>query len=201
MPTYHHPLLGAVRFSVLSRKQGTVHLLDRWEEKNLIPVSVPELVGKPLYTPDGAPFRGVLFWHRRGAAQLKAAWAEVAAKGLLDNVRTFDGAFHPRLIRGSRTRLSLHALGIAFDINAPWNPLGEPPAAAGTPGSVRELVPIFIKHGFLWGGHFRSRPDGMHFEIARFTAPLQPTFSEEAPESEAEIFPAQEEVATVSSPV
>jgi len=27
-------------------------------------------------------------------------------------------------------------------------------------------VPLANEHGFYWGGHFRHRPDGMHFEIA-----------------------------------
>ncbi len=31
---------------------------------------------------------------------------------------------------------------------------------------VRELVPIAHRWGFYWGGHFASRADGMHFEVA-----------------------------------
>ena len=32
--------------------------------------------------------------------------------------------------------------------------------------SAKQLVPLANKHGFYWGGHFESRPDGMHFEMA-----------------------------------
>jgi hypothetical protein len=73
----------------------------------------------------------------------------------------------PRFIRGSHSVLSNHAYGTAFDINAPWNALGVRPALVGKPGSVRELVPLAAEHGFAWGGHFRTRPDGMHFELVR----------------------------------
>ena len=41
------------------------------------------------------------------------------------------------------------------------------PAPAGAEGSVRELVDIANAHGFFWGGHFKGRPDGMHFEVAK----------------------------------
>lgn len=36
----------------------------------------------------------------------------------------------------------------------------------GKQGCVRELVEIATEQGFYWGGHFKSRPDGMHFEVA-----------------------------------
>lgn len=72
----------------------------------------------------------------------------------------------PRFVRGSRTTLSNHSWGTAFDINYAWNCLGALPALRGEKGSVRELVPIAHRHGFYWGGHF-SRRDGMHFEVAR----------------------------------
>lgn len=49
---------------------------------------------------------------------------------------------------------------------------------------MRELVPIANDFGFYWGGHFRSRLDGMHFEIAELR-PAAP-----APERE----PEQEEL-------
>ncbi|MBP0649891.1 M15 family metallopeptidase, partial [Mycobacterium tuberculosis] len=55
----------------------------------------------------------------------------------------------------------------AFDINAEWNPLGVEPAAMGAKGCVRELVPIANRFGFYWGGHFSTRADGMHFEVAK----------------------------------
>jgi hypothetical protein len=72
----------------------------------------------------------------------------------------------PRFIRGSRSVLSNHAYGSAFDINAAWNPLGATPADVDEKGSVIELVPLAHEFGFYWGGHFNSRPDGMHFEAA-----------------------------------
>ncbi len=86
---------------------------------------------------------------------------------MLDQVLTFDGSFVPRLIRGSKASLSCHAFGTAFDINAAFNPLNQMPPLAGRPGSVRDLVQIANKHGFFWGGHFRTRLDGMHFEVAQ----------------------------------
>jgi len=42
---------------------------------------------------------------------------------------------------------------------------GRTPAALGTTGSVRALVPIANERGFYRGWHFAKR-DGMHFEIA-----------------------------------
>ena len=81
-------------------------------------------------------------------------------------IKTFNGSYVPRLIRGSKTELSSHAFGIAFDINMQWNMLSTEPALLGHKGSVRELVAIAHDHGFYWGGHF-SRKDGMHFELAK----------------------------------
>jgi hypothetical protein len=65
------------------------------------------------------------------------------------------------------SKLSNHAFGSAFDINAKWNPLGHTPALVGKEGAVRKLVPIANDYGFYWGGHFTSRKDGMHFEVAK----------------------------------
>ena len=137
---------------------------EAWIEANLISVHVPELVGAPL--DGGGHFSGNVRWHRRGAEQLRRAWAEVGKAGLLGLVRTWDGSWNPRRMRGSQA-LSRHAWGIAFDINAAWNGLGQVPAAVGKTGSVRELVPLFERHGFCWGGRWESRPDGMHVELAR----------------------------------
>jgi hypothetical protein len=105
-------------------------------------------------------------FHRLAADQLIGLWQDWEQAGLLDRILSFDGAFVPRFIRGSTKTLSNHAFGSAFDINASLNGLGVRPPLFGQRGSVRELVPIAHKWGFYWGGHFNTRPDGMHFEIA-----------------------------------
>jgi hypothetical protein len=91
------------------------------------------------------------------------AWEDA---GLRNRLLTWAGGFVPRFVRGSRTTLSNHAWGTAFDVNVAWNARGAMPALRGEKGSVRELVPIANDFGFYWGGHF-SRRDGMHFEAAR----------------------------------
>lgn len=138
-----------------------IRILGRWEEDNIVRVPLPQL-RKAL----GSRAPEVMRFHRLAAAQLTILWAEWEKAKLLDRVLSYDGAFVPRFIRGSRSTLSNHAFGSAFDINYRWNKLGERPALVGEKGSVRELVQIANRCGFYWGGHFSGRPDGMHFEVA-----------------------------------
>lgn len=139
-----------------------IEITDDWEQDNIVKVSLPQLTGIK-----GAPAGGATRCHRLIAQQFKALWGEWQSAGLLTLVKTWDGMFVKRFVRGSTSVLSNHAFGTAFDINYPWNQLGVRPALAGSVGSVRELVPIANKHGFFWGGHYSSRPDGMHFEAAK----------------------------------
>lgn len=88
----------------------------------------------------------------------------IIAAGLRDRLLTHEGGFCARYIRGSRVSLSNHAWGSAFDVNYEWNRLGHTPAFVGQTGCVRELVLIGLEHGWFWGGWFRHRRDGMHFE-------------------------------------
>lgn len=107
--------------------------------------------------------------------QLFDAWE---AAGLFGKVLTWDGCQVSRFMRftgsieermdksrhATERSLSNHAWGSAFDINAYWNRLGTEPAALGGVGSVRALVPLAYEHGFVWGGFFQHRKDGMHFD-------------------------------------
>jgi hypothetical protein len=70
----------------------------------------------------------------------------------------YAGCFAPRRIPGSGN-LSLHAWGLAIDLNASRNPQGARPTQ-----SLR-LVHIFEEEGFAWGGRWPTAPDGMHFEL------------------------------------
>jgi hypothetical protein len=143
-------------------------ILGDWQAKNIVKVTVPQL-RQVAY----APLDGGIYFHRYGVNQLLALFEAWEQAGLMRLVKTWAGSFVPRFIRGSRTVLSNHAFGTAFDINVPWNPLGKRPAPRGAEGSVVELVEIANRFGFYWGGHFGKRPDGMHFELAKLIGPAE----------------------------
>lgn len=145
----------------LPQNKENIRILGSWEADNIVTVKIPQLVGIP-----GAPGSGLIRFHRLAAGQLQGLWQAWEASGLLDRVLSYSGSFVPRFIRGSTKTLSNHAFGSAFDINVPQNSLGATPALVGQNGSVRELVPLANEWGFYWGGHFNTRLDGMHFEIA-----------------------------------
>lgn len=89
---------------------------------------------------------------------LVSALVMIKANGLLGELKTFDGCFSIRSIRGEPGLLSAHGYGIAIDINAAANPLGGPSTLSP------ELVKCFTLNRFTWGGTF-SRCDPMHFTL------------------------------------
>lgn len=95
---------------------------------------------------------------------LRAALAEVTAAGLASaidvaNANSLGGCYVPRFSRvsGQIGFLSRHTYGMALDTNTDSNCEG------CRPTMNCDVVRIFRRHGFAWGGNFR-RPDGMHFE-------------------------------------
>lgn len=147
-------------FSWSPKGDSEIVIDKQWVKQNIGRVFVKQLRGIATY---GGPFNGWVTCHNRVADQLQQAWQAVENRGLLSLVRFWDGSYVPRRIRGS-TSLSPHSWGIAFDINAKWNPYRMKPAVAGAVGSVVPLVPIFEQFGFAWGGYFKKTPDPMHFE-------------------------------------
>ncbi|MEO6122359.1 MAG: M15 family metallopeptidase, partial [Ilumatobacteraceae bacterium] len=97
-------------------------------------------------------------------ADLVAALTEVAQRGLADaievaNANAYGGCFNARFNRLSAAlgSLSRHAWGGALDTNTVSN------AQGSVPQMNCDVVRIFRKHNFAWGGNFLT-PDGMHFE-------------------------------------
>lgn len=78
---------------------------------------------------------------------------------LLHELKTFDGCFTIRDVRGEPGKLSCHAYALAIDLNAAENPLKAEPKLSA------DFVSCFLAQGFDWGGVF-SRKDGMHFSHA-----------------------------------
>lgn len=136
-----------------------IKITDGWAKDNITSIIIPQLTNVP-----GCLKNGSIQVHKKIADQTCDLFCAWEASGLAAGILSWGGSWVPRFIRGSRTSLSNHAWGTAFDINTQWNGLGKRPALAGSKGSVREMVDIAVQHGFYWGGWFPNRPDGMHFE-------------------------------------
>ena len=93
---------------------------------------------------------------------LHHAFENLITRGFVDELKTWDGCFNIRPVRGA-SDTSLHSWGLAIDANAAWNRLGQPPTLSAG------FVKCFTDAGFDWGGEF-DRVDGMHFQLAEFPA-------------------------------
>ena len=140
---------------------GRVRLDQDWQAQNIVPLATPFLADL------GFPKIQV---HAKAQASFSRVFAALDQAGAMDRILTCAGTFVPRHKGWNPTRaLSSHTWGIAIDLNVAWNAYGAVPAALGSRGSLRELVPHFEAEGFAWGGYFEppSLCDGMHFELAR----------------------------------
>ncbi|HVF54265.1 MAG TPA: M15 family metallopeptidase [Actinomycetota bacterium] len=138
-------LLGTMNYEILAN--GFIRPDPAWVASNIATATVPIL--------------GEVRCHRYLLPQLAAALAEIEQRGLAGRIYQYGGCYVPRFIDRDPSRsLSMHAFGLAVDLNVPTNQLN-------TAGNMDpEVVAIFTKWGFEWGGYW-SRPDPMHFELAR----------------------------------
>ena len=86
-----------------------------------------------------------------------------------------SSSFNFRVIQGT-TKLSMHSLGKAIDINPIQNPVIYPdgiiypngaqydPQERGTLTAEHPIVQEFFRHGWHWGGNFDQPKDYHHFE-------------------------------------
>ena len=106
------------------------------------------------------PILGAVTCNRRLFAPLRRALRTLERRGLSRVVDRADyaGCHAPRRIPGSGS-LSLHAWGLAIDLNAAANP-----RLRGSRQDSR-LVHAMEDAGFTWGGRWPTVPDPMHFEL------------------------------------
>lgn len=93
-------------------------------------------------------------------APLARAFELAKIAGVAHELKTFDGCFNVRWVRGRPGVPSFHSFGVAIDLNAAENPLG------GASKLSPVLVDCFKVAGFDWGGDFKSRTDPQHFQLA-----------------------------------
>ncbi len=117
-----------------------------WLRRNIVTRSVPIL--------------GRVTCNRRFIAPLRRALSDLERRGLstLVDRGDFAGCYAPRRIPGSGS-LSLHAWGLAIDLNASSNP------QFGSSRNDPRLVRAMERAGFTWGGRWPTAPDPMHFEL------------------------------------
>lgn len=115
-----------------------------------------------------------IYLHKSMIKPLEAAFRALIQSGKVKELKTWDGCYNPRPIRGYEKQwkrcvaegiaqagakyLSAHSWGMAIDVNAFENGLGKKPKLSAG------FVKCFTDQGFKWGGNFK-RLDGMHFEI------------------------------------
>ncbi|TMK83042.1 MAG: M15 family metallopeptidase [Actinobacteria bacterium] len=137
--------LGTLTYQVMP--DGSVVVDPKWVTENIVTMPVP-IIGR-------------MTCHKAMFPQLIKALTEIQAAGLADKIHPdqYEGCYHPKLIEDT-DHLSMHAWGLAFDINTPTNQrLTHGDMDAG-------VVAIFKKWGFRWGGDWKDTPDPMHFEMA-----------------------------------
>jgi hypothetical protein len=96
------------------------------------------------------------------------AFTELEAAGLHTEIKTFDGCYNDRSVRGSNST-SLHAWAAAIDLNAALNPM-IPHAENLTPDQrlgkwSKAFVDTMTGAAIFFGGFFHHRADSMHFAL------------------------------------
>tara|TARA_R110000868_G_scaffold400868_1_gene675602 strand:- start:6737 stop:7165 length:429 start_codon:yes stop_codon:yes gene_type:complete len=87
------------------------------------------------------------------------AFTQLEKEGLHTEIKTFDGCYNDRAVRG-KSSTSLHAWCMAVDMNSAIEKL----AQIKTNWSKR-FIEIMIASGIFWGGNWQSRKDNMHFAL------------------------------------
>ena len=88
--------------------------------------------------------------------------------------RADTGAYNCRQITGG-TKYSLHAYGIAVDLNWNTNPYGRTLVTDMAIGMIEAIEGIRTAGGvqvWRWGGRYRGNKDAMHFEVVASPAEL-----------------------------
>jgi hypothetical protein len=141
-------LFGSFRYIV--NPDGTIAMDPRWVQANIRPRKVPIL--------------GWVRCHRLMLPQLARALRQIERAGLAGLIDVADfrragGCYVSRtMLWDPSNPPSMHAWGLAIDINVAANPYG------ARPRQDPRVVAAFERWGFRWGGRWAT-PDGMHFEL------------------------------------
>lgn len=98
-------------------------------------------------------------------AVLKTAFANLVQAGLHTEIKTYDGCYNDRLVRGASST-SLHAWAVAIDLNSATNGMVVNPTPAQRNGTwSQSFIDSMIQSGLYFGGNFILRADPMHWAM------------------------------------
>lgn len=120
------------------------------------------------------PLPSRIYCNKLMVQPLLSVFEKLLTTDLYTEIKTWDGLYNVRYMRGSKTQLSRHTWGLAIDMNAAWNPL-----VKTNTHDHYEMRRKFVKwsekflqvwrdHGFECGADWKGRIDGMHFEFINF---------------------------------
>lgn len=138
------------KFEFKEAPGGWISVAKSWVDDNIVKLEA---------------FGLTLSCHKKVYNQFNVIFADLKNKGLINEIVLSGGGgcYAARHKSSDPLRpLSLHSWGIALDNDPQKYPYGqiEPKPSA-------EIVMVFEKWGFVWGGNFRT-PDNMHFEWNHF---------------------------------
>jgi hypothetical protein len=147
------------------KKYGNPRLLEN-QSRHLTVWQVPADIRTPLmhvrFIAKGTiEFPKKIFVNNDFLPVLEKSLRNVIDRGFANEMKTWDGCF---IIRNkiNLQSLSLHSWGLAVDINAFENQLGQKPKLSAG------FAKCFTDAGCDWGGHWDGkRIDGMHFQLAK----------------------------------
>jgi len=136
-----------------------------FEKKHMVLVQIDE------FGFDSPVLPKQIYANRTLVPRLIKVLQQLNEKGLIGEIRTWDGLYNVRYMRGSKSVLSRHSWGLAVDLNATWNPL-----VKVTPANRAQMRKKHVKwsekflqvwrdNGFECGADWKDRLDGMHFEL------------------------------------
>jgi hypothetical protein len=137
---------------VLTSEECFAKYGDPAEEHNMTVWSVPPALVKGLLP-------SKIYCNRDMLVPLLAAFKNIIDRDLVYAWHTMDGCFCLREKRSGKS-MSLHSWGVAIDINAATNKMGQKSS------QVKAFVQCFKDAGFDWGGDWSgANIDAMHFQL------------------------------------
>lgn len=97
--------------------------------------------------------------------KVKEAFTKLQEAGIEAEIKTFDGCYNDRDVRGS-SATSLHAWAAAIDLNAACDGMVVNPTPQQREGTWSpQFITLMKDAGLFYGGDFKLRADPMHWAL------------------------------------